>query len=81
MYTSCINEEAIEAQDVDVILSFVNTELAGWPILQGLTWDPSTFDLSRALVKLSQYQNSLFYYVETYIDEKNSSTNCIYVSR
>ncbi|UJR17718.1 hypothetical protein I4U23_004616 [Adineta vaga] len=37
MYTSCVNEDVIEVEDVDVILTFINRELGGWPILQGST--------------------------------------------
>ena len=73
MFNSCIDEDAIEEENVDVILSFINTEFGGWPILQGSTWNNSTFNLSRLLVKLSEYSNSVIYNVGTQIDEKNSS--------
>ncbi|CAF4462425.1 unnamed protein product, partial [Adineta steineri] len=81
LFSSCINEEAIEEEGIDVILSFINTELGGWPILQGSTWDSSTFDLTNLLTKLGQYNVFTLYYVGTYPDEKNSSSYCIYVGQ
>jgi len=79
MYASCVNEDAIEAEGVDVILPFINTELSGWPILQGSTWDNSTFNLSRLLLKLNEYSNSVIYNVGTQIDPRNSSFRSIRV--
>jgi len=79
LYASCINETAIEAEGVDVILSFINTELGGWPILQGLKWNESTFDFARLMLKLSQHNNFILYTVKTAIDEKNSSVRSIRV--
>ena len=81
MYVSCINEAAIEAENIDVILPFINTELGGWPILQGLQWDNSTFNLSRILLKLSEYSNSVFFNVGTQIDQQNSSVRSIRISQ
>jgi hypothetical protein len=81
LYNSCVNEDAIETEDVDAILSLINTEFGGWPILQGSTWRESTFNFSQLLFKLSQYHNFVFYYIETKIDENNTSTYRIRVSR
>ncbi|CAF1281467.1 unnamed protein product, partial [Rotaria sordida] len=80
LYTSCINESAIEAEGVDVILSFINTELGGWPVLQGSTWNESTFDFAHLMLKLSQYNNFIIHTVNTVIDEKNSSVRSIQIS-
>jgi hypothetical protein len=79
LYTSCIDENAIETEGVDAILSFINTELGGWPILQGSTWNESTFDFARLMLKLSQHNNFILYTVKTDIDEKNSSVRSIQV--
>jgi hypothetical protein len=79
MYTSCINEDAIEADGVNAILSFINTELGGWPILHGSTWNNSTFNFSHLLLKLSEYGNTVIYSVGIRIDEKNSSLQGIRV--
>ena len=80
LYFSCINEDAIEKDGVDDLISLINKELGGWPILQGSTWNESTFDLSRTLFKLSQYNKFVFFNVFTYIDEINSTAYAIYVS-
>jgi len=79
LYTSCTNEKAIETEGVNVILEFINKELGGWPVLQGLTWNESTFDLAHLMLKLSQHNNFILYTVETHIDEKNSSVRSIRV--
>jgi membrane metallo-endopeptidase-like protein 1 len=81
MYASCINEEAIEMENIDVILPFINTELGGWPILQGSEWDSSTFNLSRLLLKLTEYSNSVMFGVGTQIDQQNSSIRSIRISQ
>ncbi|CAF1159641.1 unnamed protein product, partial [Rotaria sordida] len=80
LYTSCINENAIEAEGVNVILSFINTELGGWPVLQGSTWNESTFDFAHLMLKLSQYNNFIIYTIKTVVDEKNSSIRSIQIS-
>ncbi len=79
LYASCVNEDAIEAEGPDVYLHFVNTELGGWPILQGSTWDSSTFNFSRLLLKLSEYSFNVIYNAGTQIDEKNSSSRTVRV--
>ncbi|CAF1440312.1 unnamed protein product [Adineta ricciae] len=81
LYASCIDEQSIETDGVSVIQSFIDTELGGWPILLGSNWDASTFDLSRLLLKLNQYNTFLFFDIDVSIDEKNSSNYCIYVSQ
>jgi hypothetical protein len=81
MFRSCINETAIEEENVSVIVPFINTELGGWPILQGSAWNISTFNLSRLLVKLTAYSSSVIYNVGTQIDEKNSSFRSIRVRK
>jgi predicted metalloendopeptidase len=84
MYASCVNEDAIETEGFAVMLSFINRELGGWPILQGSTWDESTFDLPRLLVKLceySDYSSSIIFKAGTEIDAKNSSHRSIRVSQ
>jgi hypothetical protein len=79
LYSSCIDEDSIEMEDVDVIMPMINKELGGWPVLHGSAWDESTFDLNRLMLKLSQYNNYIFYTVNTDADEKNSSVRSIYV--
>ncbi|CAF3718768.1 unnamed protein product [Adineta steineri] len=74
LYKSCINETAIEADGVDPILSLVNSEFGGWPILIGPLWDPSMFNLTNLLITLRKYNNNMFFRVVTSTDEKNSTS-------
>ncbi|CAF0838473.1 unnamed protein product [Rotaria sordida] len=73
LYKSCIDEADIEATGVDPILSLVNTELGGWPILQGSSWSSSTFDLSNLFLKLRKYAYNIIYRVNTVVSEENST--------
>ncbi|CAF0813568.1 unnamed protein product [Rotaria sordida] len=72
LYHSCIDEQNIEDDGVYLILSLVNKEFGGWPILQGSSWDNSTFNLLNLLLKLRQYNNDIIFGIGTSIDEKNS---------
>ncbi|CAF1017329.1 unnamed protein product [Rotaria sp. Silwood1] len=72
LYHSCINEQNIEDEGIDLILSLVNKQLGGWPILQGSSWNNSTFNLLNLLLKLRQYNNDIIFGIGTSIDEKNS---------
>ncbi|CAF3298795.1 unnamed protein product [Rotaria socialis] len=76
-YSSCINESAIEMEGADLILSFIKTELGGWPVLLGPTWNESTFDFYRLMLKLSQYNNFMLYTVKAAIYRKNSPMRII----
>ena len=79
LYASCINETTIELKSVDEILSFINRELGGWPILEGSTWNHSTFNLSNLLISLHEYNKGIIYNVNTKVDLVNSSIYCIRV--
>ncbi|CAF3792998.1 unnamed protein product [Rotaria sp. Silwood1] len=79
LYDSCTNETAIELETINVLLSFVNNELGGWPILQGSSWNESSFNLLRLLLKLRQYDLNIIYGCRTSTDDKNSSVNFIEV--
>jgi hypothetical protein len=81
LYNSCIDERAIENEGVDAILSLINGEFGGWPILQGSTWNESSFNFSELWFKLGQYGTFAFYDVTTKMDLKNTSTYSIRVSR
>ncbi|CAF1080903.1 unnamed protein product, partial [Rotaria sordida] len=78
-YDSCINETAIELEAVHVILSFVNNELGGWPILQGSSWNEDSFNLTHLLIKLREYSHNMIFGFRTSADDKNSSVNFIRV--
>ena len=73
MYHSCIDEERIEDEGVDAILSLIQTEFGGWPIIQSTSWNNSTFDLFELLLKLRKYNNDIIFGIGTSIDEKNST--------
>ncbi|CAF1478446.1 unnamed protein product [Adineta steineri] len=60
-------------------MSMINKELGGWPVLQGSAWNESTFDFDRLMLKLSQYDNYIFYTVNGDVDEKNSSIRSIHI--
>ncbi|CAF4169227.1 unnamed protein product [Rotaria sp. Silwood2] len=72
LYHSCINEHNIEDEGTDLILSLINQEFGGWPILQGSSWDNSTFNILQLLLKIRQYNNDIIFGIGTSIDEKNS---------
>ncbi|CAF3338801.1 unnamed protein product [Rotaria socialis] len=72
LYNSCVNEQNIEDEGTDTILSIVNNELGGWPILEGSSWDNSTFNLFDLLLKLRKYNNDIIFGIGTSVDEKNS---------
>lgn len=80
LYKSCINEALIDSDGVEPILSLINTEFGGWPILQGPTWNNSTFDLFTLLKNLQRYNYNIFFRIGTSTDEKNSSNYDIEVS-
>lgn len=80
LYTSCMNEETIETDDVHGLLTLIDEQFGGWPVLQGLRWNDSMFNFSQLWFKLGQYNNFVFYHIETKIDKKNTSMYRIRVS-
>ncbi|CAF0906888.1 unnamed protein product [Adineta steineri] len=81
LYISCLKEDTIEKKSTDELLSFINTELGGWPILQGSTWDHSQFNFSNLLIKLHKYNKLIMYNIKTEIDLLNSSARCIWMDQ
>ena len=79
LYNSCVNESAIESAGVSTILSLLDNEMGGWPILNGLSWNEKQFNLSRLLCKLREYNNNIIYDCGTMTDDKNSSAYFIRV--
>ncbi|CAF1624746.1 unnamed protein product [Rotaria sp. Silwood1] len=77
-YETCINETVIESESINVILSIVN-DLGGWPILQGSSWNETSFNLTNLLIRLREYGYNMIYGFGTSNDDKNSSTNFIRV--
>ncbi|CAF3828395.1 unnamed protein product [Rotaria sp. Silwood1] len=77
-YETCINETVIESESINVILSIVN-DLGGWPILQGSSWNETSFNLTNLLIRLREYGYNMIFGFGTSNDDKNSSTNFIRV--
>lgn len=73
LYETCLNEDHIEAEDVTPILSLINRELGGWPILEGSDWNDSSFNLLNLLVTLRKYSSNIIFAMGTSTDEKNST--------
>ncbi|CAF0961673.1 unnamed protein product [Rotaria sordida] len=80
-YNSCIDDTEIETNGVNTILLLVNTEFGGWPILQGSSWDNSTFDLPDLLFQLRKYYSNIIYRVDTAVNEENSTVHNIEVGQ
>ena len=81
LYKTCVDEAAIEVDGVDTIMTLIDSELGGWPVLKGSSWNATTFDLPNLLVKLRKYSYNFIYRVDTATDEKNSTSYDIEVSR
>lgn len=79
LYHSCVNEDAIEKEGIIKILDIVN-DLGGWPMIEGLRWNSSNFNLSRLITKVRDYGQSIIYSFGTSTDDRNSSTYYIRVS-
>ena len=79
LYDSCINDTRIESESVDGILALIKAEFGGWPILQGSTWNVSSFNLPNLLIKLREYNHNIIYQFSTAIDDQNSSNYFIRV--
>lgn len=75
LYNSCLDEEQIELEGITSILTLINTEFGGWPILQDSQWNSSTFDFTRLLLKLNEYNHFSIFSIATHTNEKNSSIN------
>ncbi len=81
LYSSCVDEEKIEAEGNDPVLSLITTEFGGWPILEGSSWNESTFNLSNLLLKLRQYNYNIIFRINTDVDEENSTLPDIEVNQ
>jgi hypothetical protein len=81
LYNSCVNDVQIETDGIAPILSVLQTDFGGWPILEGQSWNASTFNISTLLLKLFQYNYNAVYRINTEIDDQNSSLRLIVVSQ
>ncbi|CAF1296790.1 unnamed protein product [Rotaria sordida] len=78
-YNACVNRNANKTEDILTIFSFIQKELGGLPLIEGLAWNESTFDFYRLMFKLNQYNSFKLYTVKTIIDYKNSSLRSILI--
>ncbi|CAF1287451.1 unnamed protein product [Rotaria sordida] len=78
-YNACVNRNANKTEDIRTIFSFIQKELGGLPLIEGLAWNESTFDFYRLMFKLNQYNSFKLYTVKTIIDYKNSSLRSILI--
>lgn len=74
-----MNETAIESEGADAVLSILDNELGGWPILNGLFWNETQYNLSHLLFKLRAYNHNIIYNCGTQTDDRNSSAYFIRV--
>ncbi|CAF1051487.1 unnamed protein product [Adineta ricciae] len=81
LYDSCVDEATIETIGVNTLLSTINTEFGGWPILQNSAWNASTYNLSVLLQKLREYNQNIIYSFGTSIDDQNSTVYFVRVSQ
>ena len=79
LFMSCNDENGIDSAGVAPILTIVNQELGGWPILLGSSWNSTTFDIARLMINLRQYSHNLIYSFGTSTDDRNSSVYYIRV--
>ncbi|CAF4138244.1 unnamed protein product [Adineta steineri] len=80
LYHSCIDEQNIQKEGNNPILSLINNEFGGWPIIQN-SWDNSTFDILNLLLKVRKYQNNIIFGFGTSIDDKNSREYILEISQ
>ncbi|CAF1247586.1 unnamed protein product [Adineta steineri] len=80
LYHSCINEKYIENEGINPILSLINNEFGGWPIIQS-SWNNSTFDLLNLLLKLRKYQNNIIFGLDTTTNDKHSTEYALGISQ
>jgi len=70
----------IEKDGVQHILSIVDTEFGGWPILQGSSWNGTSYNLSNLLLHLRRFNYNAVFRINVDIDDQNSSSHVIVVS-
>ena len=73
LYKSCINVDTFSTDDINTILTIIDGELGGWPILQGIAWNNSTFNFMQLLLKLNSYNTYPIFTASSQPDDRNSS--------
>ncbi|UJR19267.1 hypothetical protein I4U23_022396 [Adineta vaga] len=81
LYASCMNEKAIETDSLKSILSFIDTELGGWPIIKGSDWSNLNYTLANHLLRLNLYSLNPLYTIVSTVDRINSSLYNIFIGQ
>uniref|UniRef100_A0A1B6DD22 Peptidase M13 N-terminal domain-containing protein n=1 Tax=Clastoptera arizonana TaxID=38151 RepID=A0A1B6DD22_9HEMI len=78
MYKNCMNKSRIEDVGLTQIKNIVK-DLGGWPVLEGDSWDPSSFDWISTTYKFKDKGFSIDYIIDFSIttDVKNSTRRII----
>ncbi|CAF1405819.1 unnamed protein product [Adineta steineri] len=80
LYQSCIDEQNIQKEGINLILSLITNELGGSPIIQS-SWGSSTFDLSDRLLKVRKYSSNIIFGIGTSVDDTNSTEYVLKIGR
>ncbi|KAF2358794.1 Peptidase M13 N-terminal domain [Trinorchestia longiramus] len=76
LYQGCMNVGAIEAAGTAPLLQLL-TQLGGWPVLLGDSWDPLPFNLSLQMARLRQLNNEVLLAESVADDVTNSSRRIV----
>lgn len=79
LFNSCAEEVEYDSDDVNNILSIINNEFGGWPILQGSKWNSSTFNFSQLFLKLNKHNKYVIFEIHARVNDENSSIKGIRV--
>ena len=80
MYRSCMNLTAIEKLGITSLRNALD-ELGGWPVVQGSSWNESTFDwinVTRKIRKIG-FKPEMFVTFKVIADVMNNTRNMIFV--
>lgn len=72
LHNSCIYKAKVDEEGVAPVLSLIDIQFGGWPILSDPSWSNATFNLLSLLLKLHQYNYNIIYGISIDVDKKNS---------
>ncbi|EEB19488.1 endothelin-converting enzyme, putative [Pediculus humanus corporis] len=78
LYKACMNKTGIANRGHTPILDILK-KLGGWPVLEGQSWNPGTFDWKETVYKFRDYGYSVDYFIDFSIgvDLKNTTIRTI----
>lgn len=80
-----MDENNINSNSIDHILSIIKREFGGLPLLEGSSWNSAAFDLSNLFFQLRKYGFNLIFAIGTDVDEQDSNLHnivvCILIDR